>query len=272
MFTETARLVTESWRVVRSAPLLWVAVFLPYAIPSLPPIRGLRSVDCLLAPMSLFAWLITLPAIPFLVAQAQQRQRPTLQETRRVVTSTLPRFLGLCVIEAIAAAPFILILAYPSDRPDAASFSVVAVLLARHVLIPFLGAVVAIAAAGITLDRLNGFQALADGVLIATNNVLIILPLSILISVIASGLNTGLDMLQAGPEFALRQLSAFAPTVPADNSAWQYAFWRLVSALLALPLSVYSSTLWVLLYNSATAKVAYPWIARNRAARHLPNP
>ena len=266
MLANLCRLLRDAWAVTRSAPLLWIAVLLSVLVPSFSGSIRHPLWDCFLAPVHFVATLIVLPAVPFLVDRARAGVSPALFEVKRVVISALPRLLGFyLIVVMIAIAPTVVLL-YIFSGPDPVVPSVLTIIAAKYLIFPSLGAVAGFAIAGISLHRLNGLQAFVDSVLIALNNLHIILVVALLLSLIASALTSGLVAAHSGPEAGLHQLTAPSMTLPVNATAMQRATWGLAYTLLTLPLSTYGSALWVLLYLSATAKVAYPWIARSRPA------
>ena len=266
MLTDVKRLLNDAWTVVRTAPLLWLAILLPSAVPPLSGSSILRLVDCMVTPVRLLLSLIAAAAIPFLVVQAHRGLRPPVADVTPVVKSALPQLLGLYAIATLLLAAPLLIATYLVLGPDPVTPSPFAVLLGKLLVVPVLGAFTSIAIAGISLDRLNALKALANAVLIGTNNLLVIAPLALTLSVVTLVLRTLLVALEFSPELAIQDLVLVFPSTPQLPTAWQQALHWVAYALLLLPVSTYGSAIWVLLYTSATAKVAYPWIARNRPA------
>jgi hypothetical protein len=83
---------------------------------------------------------------------------------------------------------------------------------------------------------------------------------------VTSALWSAFVAVESGPTVALQQLVMFTPSAAEQATVWHQAVRWLARALLILPASAYGSAIWVLLYLSATAKVAYPWIPRDRPA------
>jgi hypothetical protein len=179
------------------------------------------------------------------------------------VKSALPRLLGLCAITALPLACPILIGTYLVLGPDPVTPPPFAVLLGKLLVVPVLGAVGSIAVAAVTLDRLNALRALANAVLIGTNNILAIVPLAVAMSVVTLGLRALLIAVEFGPEVAIQDVLLVFPTTSLPAAPWQQALHWVAHALFLLPVSTYGSAIWVLLYSSSTARVAYPWIHRD---------
>jgi hypothetical protein len=223
-------------------------------------------VDCVVTPLRLILWLIAVAAIPFLVVEAHRGRRPPLADVAPVVKSALARLLGLSAITTLLLAPPILIGTYLLLGPDPVTPPPFAVLLGKLLVVPVLGAVGSIAVASISLDRLNALQALANAVLVGTNKLLVIVPLALTLSAITLGLRTLPLAVEFSPQQALQDAVLVFPSTSLPATAWQQAAHWVAHAVLLLPGSTYGAAIWVLLYTSATAQVAYPWIARNRPA------
>jgi hypothetical protein len=262
MLRRISGLLGDGWAVLRAAPLLWAAVFLSTAVPSFSGSNQLRLLDCVLTPLRLILALVADAAIPFLVAQAHQGHSAGLPEVKQVVERAIPRLLGFYLIVAILVGPPALLLIFLLYGPEPVVPSVFAVLLAKHLALPAAGAISAMAIAAISLHRLNAIKAVVVAVLVTLNNLHIIVPLSFLVSLALSALTSGFAAIQAGPGAALHQLTVLFISPPVHASAWQEALWWVALALLMLPISTYRSSVWVLLYVSATGKVQYPWIRR----------
>jgi hypothetical protein len=261
----TLDLFRGAWKVTASGYLLWAAVFLYHVVPSFPRTPDMWMLNCLLSPFGLAFGIIAPSAIPYLVARARQGTRSTLRETLRAVASFFPRVLRLLLALAIPTVVLLSCAYFRFYPPYGRTPSISTVLLVQFALIPVLNVVVSLAFAGVIIDNVGALRAVANSVLISTNNPLSVLCI-LLLSLIGDLVAVAVLFLEGGSPSAISQLILFAPALPAHSSAWVYTLWHVLRALATLPFATYASVLIVLVYQAATRRIQYPGIPSGQAA------
>jgi hypothetical protein len=263
---QVGHILIKALRITMASPLLWLAVLAVSLVPIYPKYSVSFLLNCgLLAAQIALTSFGTL-ASPFLVLQASVSAPADLATTWKFVKSSLPRLLGFYFIIVIpllcsAATWYYLILA-----PDRPAPSIAYAILAKYLIVPCLGAIFALAIAGLAIHRLNGFQALVNAISISFNNILPVLILAILFVLLTLVPQTLLRLVQGGPSQVLEAFTSFQAIASSYPSTSEYTFWHLVQSLAYLPLSVYQSAAWVLLYISATDRTPYPGLPTYSAA------
>lgn len=258
------RLLADAWNVSSKAPLLWLAVFLPSAVPAPPSTDELWLAGACLFPLLFLLGVVSSAAVPGIVLRAHRGAPPGLKEAWAGAVPAMLRVLVFYLLLIIPAALF-LIAPYLWPVPwRGVNLSPAAARIASLALQAFAGAIVSLALAGIVIHRLNGLRALVNALLIAFNNPLATLGLVglVLLSAVPGLL---INMIQTRVPLAL--YLPWCPEAPALLQPWVLADMalQLVTAVAGLPVLVYFSALAVLVYDQATQKVAYPWIGREQA-------
>lgn len=204
-------------------------------------------------------------AAPYIAYRALLGTRVGLSEMGQVVKAEFPRLLGLMLVCGVPG--LCLMIAWYLLVPSMPLLLAIgAVILVKYLLIPCLQAVETFAVAGIVVHRLDGFHTLINAALISVNNFLSLVPLAFLFGVVSLVPQMVVLFLQGGLSAALGAFASLGSFSAAGLSMLEYTGWSLLDTLLHLPLRVWQSAAWVLVYLSATAVVRYSGIEPERSA------